>query len=302
VLTDIARIDSNYAKGLYYRQLFRQAIADAGPVPAGDGTGRPRDEVVVVRARQLLIAIADQIPADEASRAAYFQRPADFIRLRAAPRLLDDAEAGPGVAGHPLRILQSARSMDSNYELSELLRQIAAQQDLDAQNRAAFFGLVGAMNSDYERHRVLSAAVGGTRQVSADTMKAALEAARFSSDYEASQFLQEILKRSNVESSLSASVLPGRANISSNYEKGRVLQAVVRKSGTGADTLRAVLQAAQAGEAMNGYELSQLAPGDRREPRDQRRRARGVPAAADRLGDYEQGQAMAALVRSERRR
>jgi hypothetical protein len=53
---------------------------------------------------------------------------------------------------------------------------------------------------------------------------------------------------------------------------------------------------------MSGYELSQLlqvmatnhtVTGDLRE---------AYLAAADRLGDYEQGQAMAALVRSERRR
>jgi bla regulator protein blaR1 len=199
-------------------------------------------------------------------------------------------------------ILQSAHSMDSNYELSELLRQIASQQEVDAQNRAAFFALAGGMSSDYERHRVLSAAVGGTRQPSAETMKAALDAAKFSSDYEASQFLQEILKKSNVEAALSAPFFQVVRGISSNYEKGRVLQAVVRKSGTTPETLRGVLQAAQAGQAMSGYELSQLlqtiaanhvVTGDVRD---------AYLAAADRLGDYEQGQAMAALVRSERRR
>jgi len=303
VLADIARIDGNYAKGLYYRQLFRQATLTPDQYRQAMAQAGREMKSSSYELAQLLIAIADQIPADEASRAAYFQAAggisSDYELRRVFSTMLKRGPVSPAILSG---ILQSARSMDSNYELSELLRQIAGQQDLDAQNRAAFFALVGAMQSDYERHRVLSAAVGGTRQVSADTMKAALEAARFSSDYEASQFLQEILKRSNVESSLSAPFFQVVRNISSNYEKGRVLQAVVRKSGTGPDTLRAVLQSAQAGQAMNGYELSQLLQaiasnhaisGDVRE---------AYLAAADRLGDYEQGQAMAALVRSERRK
>jgi len=58
----------------------------------------------------------------------------------------------------------------------------------------------------------------------------------------------------------------------------------------------------QSSRAMDGYELSQLLQaiaanhtltGDLRD---------AYLAAADRLGDYEQGQAMAALVRNERRK
>jgi beta-lactamase regulating signal transducer with metallopeptidase domain len=303
VMTEIGRVDGSYVKGIYYKELFRQAALTPEQYRQAMAQAGREMKSSSYELAQLLIAVADRIPADEASRAAYFQAAggisSDYEMRRVFSTMLKRGPVSPATLSG---ILQSARSIDSNYELSELLRQIASQQELDAQNRAAFFTLVSNMTSDYERHRVLSAAVGGTRQPSADTMKAALEASRFTSDYEASQFLQEILRKSNVESSMSAPFFQVVRGINSNYEKGRVLQAVVRKSGTTPETLRAVLQAAQAGEAMNGYELSQLlqaiaanhvVSGDVRE---------AYLAAADRLGDYEQGQAMAALVRSERRK
>jgi beta-lactamase regulating signal transducer with metallopeptidase domain len=303
VLTEIGRIEGTYAKGIYFKQLFRQATLTPDQYRQVMAQAGREMKSSSYELAQLLIAVADQLPADEASRAAYFQAASgissDYELRRVYSTMLKRGPVSPSILAG---ILQSAHSMDSNYELSELLRQIASQQEVDAQNRAAFFALAGGMSSDYERHRVLSAAVGGTRQPSAETMKAALDAAKFSSDYEASQFLQEILKKSNVEAALSAPFFQVVRGISSNYEKGRVLQAVVRKSGTTPETLRGVLQAAQAGQAMSGYELSQLlqtiaanhvVTGDVRD---------AYLAAADRLGDYEQGQAMAALVRSERRR
>ena len=300
VLGEITHVESTYAKGIYFRQLFkqatltpdqyRQAMTQAGREMKGSS----------YELAQLLIAVADQLPADDASRAAYYQAASgissDYEMRRVHSAMLKRGPVSPSILSG---ILQSARTINSDYERSELLRQIVMQQDIDGANRTAFFGLVGAMSSDYERHRVLSAAIRGTSAASAETMKAALEASRFSSDYEASTFLQEVLKKTSIDGTLSAPFFHVVGTINSNYEKGRVLQAVVRKPGTGADTLRAVLQSTR---GMSGYELSQLlltvaanhsVTGDLRD---------AYLAAAERLGDYEQTQAMAALVRSERRR
>jgi beta-lactamase regulating signal transducer with metallopeptidase domain len=300
VLTEIGRIESTYVKGIYFRQLFKQGSLTPDQYRQAMGQAGREMKSSSYELAQLLIAVADQLPADEPSRAAYFQAASgissDYELRRVYSTMLKRGPVSPAILSG---ILQAARTIHSDYELSELLRQIVSQQDLDAANRSAFFALAAAMSSDYERHRVLSAAVGGTRQVSADTAKAALEAARFSSDYEASTFLQELLKRTNVDGALSPAFFHVVTGIDSSYEKGRVLQAVVRKSGTGPESLRAVLQSAR---AMSGYELSQLlqtiaanhvVTGDVRE---------AYLAAADRLGDYEQGQVMAALVRAERRK
>ena len=61
-------------------------------------------------------------------------------------------------------ILAGARSIRSDYELSELLRNILAQQPIDAPNRGAFFAAVATIGGAYEPRRVLSAAVGSDHQ------------------------------------------------------------------------------------------------------------------------------------------
>jgi len=300
VLTEIGRLEGTYVKGVYYRELFKQAsltpdqyrqvMTQAGREMKGSS----------YELAQLLIAIADKLPADEASRAAYFQAAAgidsSYELRRVYATMLKRGPVSPSILEG---ILVSAKSIHSDYELSELLRQIVLQQPLDERTRAPFFNALSTIDSSYERHRVLSAVVGGGRASDAATLDAALtSASRIHSDYETSQFLQEVLRQNDVES-VRAPFFAAVHTISGNYERGRVLQAVVRKSGTGPETLRAVLQA---GRGMDGYELSQLlqavaanhsVSGDLRE---------AYLAAADRLGDYEQGQAMAALVRSERRK
>ena len=303
VLTEIGRIDGNYAKRLYYAQLFRQAtltpdqyrqaIAQAGREMKGSS----------YELAQLLISVADTIPTDEASRAAYFQAASgidsDYELRRVHTAMLKRGAVSSDILAG---ILTSARSIDSDHELAELLRQILSQQTLDDRNRAAFFNAVSTIDGNYERRRVLSATLSGQRPSDPALLEAALASAASThnrSNYETSQFLQEVLRQNGVEGSVRAPFFTAVNTIDGNYELGQVLKAVVRKSGTSADTLRAVLQSTR---RMDGYELSQVlqaiasthtVSGDLRE---------AYLAAADRLGDYEQGQVMAALVRSERRR
>jgi beta-lactamase regulating signal transducer with metallopeptidase domain len=301
VLTEIGRIDGNYVKGIYYKQLFaqatltpdqyRQAMTQAGREMKGSS----------YELAQLLIAVAGQIPSDEASRAAYFQAAggidSDYELRRVYTAML---KRGPVSSAILAGILANSRSIDSDYELSELLRQLLSQQSLDDRNRTEFFAAVGTLQSSYERHRVLSAAVSGQAASDPALLESALTAATgLHSNYETAQFLQEVLRQNNVEGRVRAPFFAALNTIDGNYDKGRVLQAVVRKSGTSPDTLRAVLQSSR---TMDGYELSQLLQaiagnyaiaGDLRE---------AYLTAADRLGNYDQSQAMAALVRSERRK
>jgi hypothetical protein len=197
-------------------------------------------------------------------------------------------------------ILLNAKSIGSDYELAELLRQILQQQPLDEGNRGAFFAAVSTIDSGYERHRVLGAVVSAQRPSDQPLLEAALgAAASISGEYETSQFLQEVLRQNAVEGSLRAPFFAAVAHLGGGYERGRVLQAVVKRPGTSSETLRAVLQASR---AMSGYELSQLLQSIANthvigsDLRD------AYLDAADRLGGYEQGQVMTALVKSERRK
>jgi hypothetical protein len=298
VLGEIGRIDSSYVKGIYFKELFKQAslTPDQYRQVMSQASREIKSDYELA---SLLISIADRLPADETSRDAYFTAASgissDYELRRVYATMLKRGPVGPQtLAG----ILSHSTSIDSDYELSELLRQIMAGQTLDDRNRAAFFRAVTGIGSDYERHRVLKAVVD--RSPDAATIEAALtQASAMSSDYEASTFLHEVLKQSGVEGSLRAPFFKVVSGLGSGYERGRVLQAAIRKPGVSGDTLREVLHSTS---GMSGYELSQVLQtlatthiigGDLRE---------AYLTAADRLSGYEQGQALTALVKSERRK
>ena len=300
VTAEIARIDTSYVKRIYYGQLFRQATLS--PEQYRQALTQASREMASssYEMAELLIGVAAQLPADEASRAAWFQAASvirsDYDQRRVYSTMLKRGPVSAAILGG---ILSSARAIGSDYDLSELLRQILAQQTIDEGNRAAFFNAVATIGSDYEHHRVLSAMIAGDRATDAGLLHAALaSASTLHSDYETSTFLQDVLRHNGVEG-VRAPFFTAVDSIGSAYERGRVLQAVVRRADVSGDTLRAVLQSAR---AMNGYELSQLlqlvarshaVSGDLRD---------AYMSAADRLGGYDQTQALAALARSESRK
>lgn len=298
VTGEITRVDSTYVKGIYFKELFRQATLT--PEQYRQAMGQASREMKSdYELAQMLIAVADRLPNDDTSRDAYFNAASsissDYELRRVYSTMLKKGPVSPQtLAG----ILTHSANIDSDYELSELLRQIMSQQTLDDRNRAAFFRTIGTIDSDYERHRVLSSVV--TRSTDAATLEAALtQAATISSDYEAGTFLHEVLKQSGVEGPLRAPFFKVVSSMSSGYEKGRILQAVARKPDVSADTLRDVLRATN---GMSGYDLSQLliAVAGTRSLSGELRDA--YVDAAERLSGYDQNQALAALVKSERRR
>jgi hypothetical protein len=246
-----------------------------------------------------LIEIADRMPTDETSRAAYFSAASsissDYELRRVYSKMLDKGPISPAILAS---MLTNATSIESDYELAELLRQILSQQSLDDRTRPLFFRTVASIGGDYERHRVLSAALRGTPD-GATIVEALNHAADISGDYEAAQFLLEVLQKGSIEGTARAPFFKVVNGLGGGYERSRVLQTVARRSDASHDTLLAVLQAAK---GMSGYELSQLLQavanshvlsGDLRD---------AYLDAADRLSGYDQGQVMTALVKSERRR
>jgi beta-lactamase regulating signal transducer with metallopeptidase domain len=301
VLTEIGRIETAYVKGIYFRQLLRQAALTPEQYRQTMAEASRDMNGSSYELAQLLIAVSDKLSNDEASRAAYFHAASgihsNYELRRVYSTMLKRGPVSPEILGE---ILSGAKSIDSDHDLSELLRLILSQQPLDERNRPAFFAAVSTIHGAYERHRVLSAVVRGDQPTAQSILQDALAASTaHKSDYETATFLLEVLRQNSVEGAVGATFFRAVNTINGQYERGRVLQAVVRKSGTSNDTLRAVLESAR---GLDGYELSQLLQlvartvtmtGDLRD---------AYLAAADRLGSHQQTQALAALVRSDRRR
>jgi hypothetical protein len=299
VMGEISRIDGTYAKGIYFRELFKQATLAPDQYRQAMTQASREMHGSDYELASLLISIADRLPNDETSRDAYFTAASgissDYELRRVYSTMLKRGPVSPQtLAG----ILAHSSSIRSDYELSELLRQIMSLQSLDDRNRAAYFRAVATIGSDYERHRVLKAAI--ERGADSATVEAALtQAASMSSDHEAGTFLHEVLKQSGVEGSVRTPFFRVVNHMGSGYEKGRVLQAVVKRPDVSAETLGEVLRSSK---GMSGYELSQLliaVAGARTLTGDLRE---AYLDAADHLSGYEQGQVLTALVKSERRK
>jgi beta-lactamase regulating signal transducer with metallopeptidase domain len=300
VLAEIARIDGNYARGIYYRELFKQATLTPEQYRQVLAQASSTMKDSNYELARLLITIADRLPDDEASRTAYFAAASNISSAYEAHRVYSAMlKKGPVSPQVLAGILDHVRSLHSDYEVAELLRQILAQQPLDDRNRAAFFAAVETIHGSYERHRVLIAALRADGTTSPAVLEAILtQAGSMTGDHERSALLLEVLKQNSIEGALRTPFFRAVDGIHVGYERGRVLNAVVAKPDVSRDTLKLAIQETR---DLPSYEASRLLiaiagrdtiTGDLRD---------AYIEAADRLSSYEQGQAMTALVRSERR-
>jgi Zn-dependent protease with chaperone function len=266
VLTEIGRLDGNYVRGIYYRELFKQATLSPEQYRQVLTQASSQMKGSNYELSRLLIALADRLPNDEASRTAYFNAASSLTGAyetgRVYSTMLKKGPANPQIVGG---ILGHLRTLHSDYEVSQVLLQIVAQQPLDAQNGALLLDVVAGMHGDYERGRVLT----------------------------------EFLKQNSIEGSLRAPFFRAVDAMHGAYERGQILQRVVDKSDAGPDTLKLAILSTR---SMPQYETSRVLlatakghaiTGDLRD---------AYVAAAERLGEYEQGRVMTALVRSERQR
>ncbi|MGH9409231.1 MAG: hypothetical protein ACRD1V_07235, partial [Vicinamibacterales bacterium] len=298
VLDEITNVDGTYVKGIYYRELFkqasltpeqyRQAMVQAGREMRGS------DYALT----ELLIAVADKLPADQPSREAYFSAASGLSSAYEIRRVYTEMlKRGPVRSETLAAILDHVDTIRSDYDRSELLRAILAEQSLDDRTRPLFFKAAAGIRGDYERHRVLGAALKKSSDPA--TLQAAFAgAAQMSGDYDKSTLLQEVLKTTGVEGSQRAPFFTAVNSLKGSYERGRVLQAVVGRPDASTETLRDVLDSAK---TMSGYDLSQLliAVANAHAMTGSLRDA--FLEDANRLSGYDQGQVMTALVRSERR-
>lgn len=189
---------------------------------------------------------------------------------------------------------QAGRELKSDYELASLLLSGADQLLVDGATRKAYFDAARTIDSDYEMRRVYESALK-KGPVSPSLLVGILDASRgIESDYEAASLLLQVSQLQALDSATRPAFFRAVDGISSAYERGRVLQAVVKRAGVSPETVLAVLRAAHG--ISSGYETSQVLLAT----------AAAVPLtgeardlyvdAAGKLGDYDQGRVLTALV------
>jgi len=300
VLAEISLIEGSWGKKTYFSELLKTASLDAATVRQVL-TQAGREISSDFELASLLIDGGDKLLVDDAARQAYFEAArtiqSDFEMARVYKAAL---KRGPVSSPVLAAILDASRNIESDFEEASLLVQVAKLQPLDNTTRAPFFSALDTVGSDFEHGRVLKALAERT-DLTPDTTAAMLTSgATVSSDFEAASFLLQLVKQHPIEGTLRAPFFRAVDSIGSGFERGRVLQAVVRRPDVSPDTILAVLHAAA---GMSGsFETSQvlLAVAATHPVAGPARDA--YIDAAEKLGDFEQGRVLAALIRSERRK
>ena len=297
LLAEITRIEGGWAKKLYFTELLnmnidantvRQALEQAGREVSSD-----------YELASLLIESGERLLTDEATRKAYFDASRGIESDYEMRRVFNAGlKRGPLPTATLASLLEASKNIDSDYEQAELLVQVVKQQSIEPVSQQ-FFAALDTISSDYEHRRVLAALASRT-DLGAPTTAAMLKsAARMSSNYEAAEFLLQV-SRNSIEGPQRAPFFAAVESIDSSYERGRVLQAVLARRDLSEETLLAVLRAVSG--MPSGYETSQVLQTAARNHTITGGARDIYIKTADRLGEYEQSQALAALVKSEKRR
>jgi len=300
VLAEISLIEGSWGKRTYFSELLKATPLDAPTVrQVLTQAGREIDSDFELAS--LLIDNADKLLVDESTRQAYFEAArtiqSDFEMARVYKSAL---KRGPVSSPVLAAILDASHDIESDFEEASLLVQIAKLQPLDNTTRAPFFSALGTVGSDFEHGRVLKA-LGERTDLTPETTTAMLiSGAGVDSDFEAASFLLQLVKQQPIEGTLRAPFFRAVESIGSAFERGRVLQAVAKRPDASPDTITSVLRATV---GMSGsFEVSQVLMAVAAEHPVAGPARDAYIDAAEKLGDFEQGRVLAALVRSERRK
>jgi beta-lactamase regulating signal transducer with metallopeptidase domain len=256
LLQEISHIPSDYAARRYYTVLLSQADLDpetVGLIVRQVGEDIESDHEL----SQLLIAIAEKHPLDEAVRIAYVEAAnsieSDHAHANVLSAILKRRDLSPALAQS---MLESATSIDSDYELARLLIELIESRPLDDATARTFFQAVATIDSDHSKRQVLDAAIKqrGTDERFLDQV---LEAAQdISSDHELGRLLGEVSALYPSGQSIPNSYFAAASSIDSDFELGRVLTSLVKRGDLNASSQVSVLEAAA--EIDSDHELGKL--------------------------------------------
>ncbi len=197
-------------------------------------------------------------------------------------------------------LLQAGKEIDSDYELATLLIAGSDKLLVDDASRQAYFDAAKSIESDYEMHRVYKSALEHG-PVSGALIAGLLDASRaIQSDSEEASLLVQVAGLQPLDAAAGAAFFQALDSIGSDYERGRVLKALLaRKDGSPDAIVRAIRSAGRMGSDHEKGQVLQAALSSSG-PLSGEARDAYIDVASS-LGDYEQGRALSALVRAERR-
>ena len=204
---------------------------------------------------------------------------------------IDAAATAPALA-------QAGRQIDSDFELATLLIDAGQRFIADDGVRRAYVEAARSIGSSFELRRALSAPVD-TGKIDAAILASLLEVSQgIDSDFELASLLENVAKRYQLND-VRGPFFKTLSTIDSSFEHARVIKAVAGRGDLAPETIVDTLRSAEqidsefeCAQALKAIVSQRQLAGDARDL---------YIRIAGRFGDFEEGQAMTALVKSERR-
>ena len=210
--------------------------------------------------------------------------------------LLKTAKLDPATTRQVLT--QAGQQIDSDFELASLLISTTDRLLVDDTTRQAYFDAAKSIGSDFEMRRVFSAALE-RGPVSAPLMASILESSNaIGSSFEHAGLLTQVAKLQPIEGAVRAPFFKSVGTIDSSFERGRVLQTVAKRSDLSPETVLEVLRSA--GMMKSNFETGQVLRAVAANHQITGEARTAYVDAASRLGNFEEGRALSALVKAEK--
>jgi beta-lactamase regulating signal transducer with metallopeptidase domain len=175
---------------------------------------------------ELLLQLQRAHPIDEALRAGFARAVATIQSDYERRRVLNAAVVPAALESVVSTALELAGTLDSDYELAELL--IAAAPHVGGTSVAPFFQAVGGFRSDYERRRALTALLQRD-DLDAAVLGSVLRASQaMSSDYDRAELLLAVARGRRIAGPLRDLYLAAVDGLRSQYDQDRALAGLAR--------------------------------------------------------------------------
>jgi hypothetical protein len=294
VLDEIAKLEGDFARRVYFKQLFAATQLDAPTMTRALALASAVIASDFERA-QTLRAAAPVAAKDARTVQAYVdsasQLSSDFEHRRALVALLQS----DGVPGTGALVLQSISTMTSDFEKGIVIRLVMTAPTTGG-TLESWLPAIQTMTSDFEKRRALHA-VMAKADLDAETKNNLLAAAAdIESDFECATVLSAYVTRHGVESTTAGAFFAAVRTLDAGYESRRVLSQVAKRA-LSRDVWHGVLDASALVEADHERAMVLLSL-VKTLPPDPELRAAFVKAAESIDSQHEQDRVLASLVRS----
>lgn len=235
VFAEIAQLEGDYVRRIYYTELFKQAQltpAQITKIAQQASTTISSDYELGT----LLKAASKHTNGDEGALVALIDATntigSDYEQREALVVLLPQHPSAKVAAA----VLTAASGLGSAYERSTLLIEFVHRGGLSVTTKPAFFDLVAGTTSSYEQGRILQT-VMATPDMSADVVADARKSSlKMGSDYDRREVLMSSMAHQTMTAKGAADVIDATSTIRSDNERANVLVELAKKGGVTAES------------------------------------------------------------------